>query len=394
MRGPSTTKPGSAQEGSNAEAGAVTESPRESVDPVAALGADAADGSGEEVVAGPRSVLRRRWPALVVSVALGACFVWLLEAGALPVIPSAEVRGAVRWWAVPAYTALYALLLLVRAVRFHWLVAPLYRMRLGEVVGINWVFFGALLLLPFRMGEAVRPALARREGKLSLWQGFGMVGAERVIDGFVSSAVLLAALVLARPRTPLPDHIGALPVPVALVPRLAYGMLAVFGAAFVAIALFYGWRGLARRLTERSLGLVSRRLGIWVADRVEHVAEGLRFLPRWRYAFPFLAATLAFWALNVLSLWILMLGCGLDGANLAQASAVIGVLALGTLLPGAPGFFGTFQLSVYAGLAMYFAPETVVGPGAAVVFWMYTVQLVLVVGGGLIALPGSLRHQR
>lgn len=348
---------------------------------------------GSEIVAAPRSVLRRRWPALAASVLIGVGFVGLLEMGALPVVPDAEVRGGVRWWAVPVYTGLYALLLLVRAVRFHWLVAPIHRMRVGEVIAINWVFFGALLMLPFRMGEAVRPALARREGKLSLWQGFGMVGAERVIDGLVSSALLLISLILARPRAPLPDHIGELPVPVAMVPRLAYAMLGVFGAAFVAIALFYWWRGFARRLTERTLGVLSPRLGVWFADKVEHVAEGLRFLPRWRYALPFVAATVLFWVLNVVSLWLLMRGCGLGDASLAQAGAVIGVLALGTLLPGAPGFFGTFQLSVYAGLAMYFAPATVVGAGAAVVFWMYTVQLVLVTGGGLIALPASLRHR-
>jgi hypothetical protein len=264
-------------------------------------------------------------------------------------------------------------------------------MRLGEVVAVNWVFFGALLLLPFRMGEAVRPTLASRRGRLSVWQGFGMVGAERVIDGLVSSVLLLAALLVAVPHDPLPDRIGDLPVPVALIPKTAYAMLGVFAAAFVAIALFYGWRGPARRLTDKTVGLLSPRLGAWLADTIEHLADGLRFLPNWRYAAPFLGATLLFWVLNVVSLWALMVGCGLHEATVAQAGAVIGVLALGTLLPGAPGFFGTFQLSVYAGLAMYFAPEVVVDAGSAVVFWMYTVQLVLVVGGGLLALGPSLR---
>lgn len=337
----------------------------------------------------PRSAIGRRWPTLLLSLGIGACFVWLLDAGALPVLPRGE--ATVSWWAVPAYAALYLLLLFVRAVRFHWLVAPVHRMRLGEVVAVNWVFFGALLLLPFRMGEAVRPTLASRRGRLSVWQGFGMVGAERVIDGLVSSVLLLAALLVAVPQEPLPDRIGELPVPVALIPKTAYVMLGVFGAAFVAIALFYWWRGPARWLTEKTVGLVSPRLGEWLADKIEHLADGLRFLPNWRYAGPFLGATLLFWVLNVVSLWALMVGCGLAEATLAQAGAVIGVLALGTLLPGAPGFFGTFQLSIYAGLAMYFTPAVVVGAGSAVVFWMYTVQLVLVVGGGLLALRPSLR---
>lgn len=339
----------------------------------------------------PGSVLRRRWPALGLSLLLGVGFWWLLEAGALPVLPSPEARRAVAWWAVPLYTVLYVFVLLARAVRFHWLAAPLVRMSLRDVVAINWVFFGALLVLPFRMGEMVRPALARRAGKLSLWQGFGMVAAERIVDGLVSSLLLLTALLLARPQEPLPERIGELAVPVAVVPQTAYAMLAVFGAAFLATAVFYGWREEARRLTERGIGLVSRRLGVWVADKVAHLADGLRFLPRWRYFVPFLASSLLFWALNVISVWLLMRGCGLPGATLSQAAAVIGVLALGTLLPGPPGFFGMFQLSAYAGLAMYFAPDLVVEAGSAVVFWMYAVQLFLVVGGGAIALGPSLR---
>lgn len=345
----------------------------------------------DEIIAAPGSVLRRRWPALVVSLLIGAGFWWLLEAGGLPVLPSVEARATVTWWAVPLYTVLYVALLFVRAVRFHWLAAPVLRMPLREVVAINWVFFGALLVLPFRMGEVVRPVLATRTGKLSLWQGFGMVAAERVVDGLMSSLLLLGALLWAPLQDPMPDRIGELPVPVALIPQTAYAMLGVFAAAFLVTALFYGWRDQARRFTERALGVVSRRLALWVADKLAHVADGLRFLPRWRFFLPFLASSVLFWALNVVSVWLLMRGCGLQEATIAQAGAVIGVLALGTLLPGPPGFFGTFQFSVYAALAMYFAPELVVEAGSAVVFWMYVVQLSLVVGGGALALGPSLR---
>lgn len=348
-------------------------------------------GSPDEIVAAPGSVLRRRWSAFVVSLLLGGAFWWLLEAGALPVLPSAEARAAVAWWAVPVYAALYVVLLFVRAARFHWLAAPIVRLPLREVVAINWVFFGALLVLPFRMGEVVRPVLAVRAGKLSVWQGFGMVAAERVVDGLMSSLLLLGALLWVPLQEPLPDRIGTLPVSVALIARTAYAMLGVFAAAFLVTALFYGWRDQARRFTERALGIVSRRLGLWVADKIAGVADGLRFLPRWRFFLPFVASSALYWTLNVVSAWLLMRGCGLTEATLGQAAAVIGVLALGTLLPSPPGFFGTFQFSVYAAIAMYFTPAQVVEAGSAVVFWMYVVQLVLVVGGGALALGPSLR---
>jgi len=60
-----------------------------------------------------------------------------------------------------------------------------------------------------------------------------------------------------------------------------------------------------------------------------------------------------------------------------QACVLIGVVALGILVPNAPGFFGAYQLSVYAALTLYFPPETVVGAGGAYVFLVYAAQVVV-----------------
>jgi hypothetical protein len=47
------------------------------------------------------------------------------------------------------------------------------------------------------------------------------------------------------------------------------------------------------------------------------------------------------------------------------------VLALGFAFPNAPGFFGAVQLALYAGLANYVAPESVVHEGSVLVFIFY-----------------------
>ena len=53
----------------------------------------------------------------------------------------------------------------------------------------------------------------------------------------------------------------------------------------------------------------------------------------------------------------------------------MGVLGLGIIVPGAPGYFGAFQTSVYAGLALYFADAVVLGSGSVFVFFLYVSQL-------------------
>src|SRR6185369_17976616 len=107
-----------------------------------------------------------------------------------------------------------------------------------RVVAVSWIAFAAILMSPFRTGEVVRPYLLASRSRVRLWEAAGTVGAERVVDGFVLSAFLLAGLLAGTPVSPLPDHIGDLPVPAAAVRPAAYLALAVFGAAFGMMGLF------------------------------------------------------------------------------------------------------------------------------------------------------------
>lgn len=330
---------------------------------------------------GPSGWLKRHWLKLLASLLVAGGFVWLLNRGALPILPGASAFSKMRWWTVPAYVAIWCGIHVLRAARWHWLLAPVHPVPLRRIIAVAWIGFAAIVLLPFRTGEVVRPVLIRKKGHLSAWAATGTVAAERVIDGFAMSVMLFVALLASKPLDPLPSSIGALPIPASVVPGAAYSALALFAAAFTVMGVFYWRRDFARSLTERVLGLVSKRLAGWVAERVEKVASGLTFLPRWRYTAPFLAVTAVYWLLNAAASWLLCWGAGFDDLTYAQACVCMGVLALGILVPNAPGFFGAFQISIYAGLAMYFPAEQVVGPGAAFVLLLYVCQLAITATG-------------
>jgi len=333
-----------------------------------------------------RGWLRQHWLKLVASLAIAAGFAWVLHAGALPIVPNRSSFSHVRWWAVAAYVAIWSGVHFVRAVRWHWLLLPVHRVPIRHVVAVAWMGFAAVLFLPFRTGEAVRPLMIRKKEHLSGWVATGTVGAERVIDGLVLSVILFVALSLSHPLDPLPSSIGELPVPAAVVPGAAYSALAMFALAFTVMGVFYWRRDWARRATERVVGLVSKKLATWLAERVENVAAGLRFLPRAKFLVPFLSLTLVYWTVNAGATWLLAWGCGFDDMTYVEACVNMGVLALGILLPNAPGFFGAFQISIYAGLAMFFPPDLVVGPGAAFVLVIYLAQVGITFVGGLLGM--------
>jgi uncharacterized protein (TIRG00374 family) len=308
----------------------------------------------------PSSALSRVWPKLLISIGLGALFAWLLARGGVPLVPSAERLREVRGWAIPVYGASLLLVHYFRASRWRFLIAPVKRLPLRDVVLLNWIGFFAIFALPLRLGELARPALTKLRHGIPISVGLGTVAVERVIDGLITSLCVAWAL-LVLPRISSRDPIAA------ALPTYGFAALAVFTCAFIALGMFLWQRELAMALTRLTLGKLAPSLAHTLATKVGNVADGIRSIGDKRLALGFLAESILYWGCNAIGVWLLGIGCGLP-MQLGHAAAVMGVLAIGILLPTGPGLFGNFQLAVSAALRLYFAEQLVGGAGAAVIF--------------------------
>jgi hypothetical protein len=97
---------------------------------------------------------------------------------------------------------------------------------------------------------------------------------------------------------------------------------------------------------------------------------------------------------HVWAIQLLAKAVGLPELSFSEAMVVVGVLALGFAAPNAPGFFGSVQLALYAGMAVFVAPEHVVHEGAALVFLFYVTYLALVVALAALAFAVELVSPR
>jgi uncharacterized protein (TIRG00374 family) len=326
-----------------------------------------------------QSLARRFLPKLAISLALGALFAWLVNRGGVPIIPSMRAFGAVSWWGVGAYVVLLLATHFFRASRWRFLVAPVKSdIPFRDVVWLNWIGFFAIFALPLRLGELARPALTKARHGVSISAGLGTVAVERIVDGLVTSLCVMWAL-FALPHLDSDDElVKSLPY---------YGTLAVaaFSAAFLALALFLWQRTLAVRLVRGTVGLASPRFADYVAQKVTSVAEGVRSIARPKLAAGFLLETLLYWGLNAAGMWLLAHAAGLD-FTFGHAVAVMGILAIGILLPAGPGLFGNFQLAISTALKLYFAAATVGEQGSVYIFLMYATQAVVITLAGIIPL--------
>lgn len=325
-----------------------------------------------------RSLARRILPKLVVSLVLGGLFAYLASRGGVPLVPPRAAFAHVTWWAVPGYVVMMAVTHVFRASRWRFLVAPIKPVPLKEVIALNWIGFFAIYALPLRLGEFARPALSKLRLGIPVSAGLGTVAVERVLDGIIAS-LCVAWAIFALPRRDTGDEL-ARHVP-------TYGMIALVGfvAAFAALAMFLWQRELATRATRWGLGLVSKKLGDKIAEKVGSVADGVRSLGDVRLATGFLAETLVYWGTNALGMWVLAVGAGLP-MTFGMIVAIMGILAIGILLPAGPGLFGTFQLSLSAALKLYFAEELVGTQGAVFIFLLYVIQASFICVAGIVPL--------
>ncbi len=328
--------------------------------------------------------MRKYAPRVLASLLIAAGFVWLFHRGGLPLLPPRSALATLQPWAVPAYALFTALAIFFRVHRWVPLLRPIApEISEPRVIGIGLVGIAAIMFAPLRMGEAARPYLFARDGKVTFFQSLGAAGAERVVDGFILTVVSAAAMLASTPISPLPDHLGAMPLPVSIIPRAIYIASLVFTGAFIALTVFFLARLFAHRVTQAVLRPISAKLADFVTSTLERLSDGLKVLGSAQYRGRFFGETLLYWGCQLLAQWLLMRGCGIQ-ASFAEACVSLGVLGLGVIVPAGPGLFGAFQIGTYSGLALFFPLSILVSSGAAMVFVSYAVQLVsMALGCGL-----------
>lgn len=341
------------------------------------------------------SFLRKHAIKLIASAVITAGVLYTVQKGGLKLVPDGGDFDHVRWWALALYVPLFLGMTWFRSVRWRFLLRSIAEIPKRKLFAVSCVGFAAILLVPFRLGEFVRPYMIRtkpderKDGErvITMTAATSSVVAERVIDGLFLSIVLALVLVFVPTVWPLPDKVVGLPITVAQVRWSGYAMLVLFSIAFTTIAVFYFARAWAHRATMVVFGVVSKRLGEKLAGIAEKLADGLHVFGNGRDLAGFLLETAIYWAFNAAGMWVLAWGCGVvhaDGSAITfpEACGLMGFLGCAILIPGPPGLLGVFQAGIYAGMTMYYPTAIVIGPGAAYVFLLYMAQVVLTLGTG------------
>jgi len=316
---------------------------------------------------------------ILFSLLVGAVCIWL-SLKMIDVPTTLKVLRELTPSAVVIYLATLAVTHYFRACRWKYLLRPLgVSLPHNRLLAISTVGFAGILLLPFRLGEFIRPYYVVRSGQSRMSAVLGTVAVERIVDGLLISILFFVCYMTAPAAAS--DTYG---------PALRLGawvsLLGFLGATlFLTVALTWteGTIRLVLRLTL--LAHLTPGLGERIADKLRALVKGFKALHEPRDLVPFLLQTVLYWGSNGVGMWLLARSMNLD-IPLVAAFATMAFTGVVISLPNSPGLAGQFEYGVMRPLLLYVSFETVRGLGGAYAIALHGIQFVWYLVLGVVAL--------
>jgi len=324
---------------------------------------------------------RRLFVQAFLSLVVGAvCVVYAVHG-----MDGHAVLGALRALA-PSAVALYLGTMVVthlcRTLRWEYLLRALgISLPFRRLLPISSVGFMAILALPVRLGEFVRPYLVARERDVRMSTMVGAVAVERIVDGLLISILFFGAY-LASAGDLFSSQLRA--------------------AAWLSLVGFLGLTTfliLAQLWTDRTIAIALRlTLVQWLAptrapavdEKLRALISGFRALADRRNFSIFLIQSAIYWASNGVGMWILARHMNLP-ISLGAAFVIMAFTGVVLTLPNSPGLVGQFHAAIKMGLTAFVPAAVVNSSGMAYAIVLHGIQTLWYISAGLLSLPALSR---
>lgn len=308
---------------------------------------------------------RRRWLSALFGVAISAAALWVV-AGTVDLRETRSILVAADPVPLVTIIGIVAIQVTVRAWRWSFLMPhgpDGRRLTVQRLLPPLLVGYLGNAVLPARLGEPMRAVLASRRERVGTTEALGSVLLERLIDVATLAVVAFSAAMLVGAPAWISQVLG-----VAAVGGVA-GMTLLLTVGIQPILTIADRLGLGRRPALRSL---LARFAASVGGAARRRAIGISA-----------GVSIGAWLLDAVSFWLAAQAVGVELAYPA-ALLIAGFTVLGTAVPSAPGYVGTFELAAAAAAGAVGVPPAAALAMAVVAHVMTLAPMAL---GGAASLP-------
>jgi uncharacterized protein (TIRG00374 family) len=254
--------------------------------------------------------------------------------------------SSARWWPVLPFLLYIGIHLILRSWRWRFLLpAPQQR-----PVSLRMLFDSMILgnlatfLLPFRLGEFIRPLVLSRWTEYSFASAFISVVIERFFD---LSAVLISFMIVVQLLPDVPNWLHV----------AAYSLGTMAGGLLVFLAAGCLFPELIMRIMKTCAAPLPARLGSLIVSFGGDLVQGARVIGTPSRLLAIILLTTGVWLTAYLQFHALLFMFPFNTSFLL--SVALGVfVALAIALPSAPGFVGVFQIGCVAACSLFAYPDS------------------------------------
>lgn len=239
------------------------------------------------------------------------------------------------------------------------------------------VGFMAVFILPFRVGEIVRPLLIAGDTPIRRSSALATIVVERVLDGVMIATFLTIALLF----MPTTNYSSLSEITIG-----THIALLVFGILVITLALIFIFRKQIKEILSFCLGrFADRTFGRRLIGIIERFTSGLSVFPDLKNLLLFLLLSLGYWFSNGIGLYLMALGFGINVPFLG-GFAMMSTIVIGMMIPNAPANVGSFWYFLLKPLEIYgVSPDNCSALVFALSVWLMQLFQLLLFGGYYIA---------
>ena len=233
----------------------------------------------------------------------------------------------------------------VRAWRWRILLEPIKDTGFLNRLSTIFIGFGANCIFPARLGEFIRANYLGHTERISGSSAFGTLVVERLFDGFTLLLILLIGLIGTNFSGQWRAVSGSL--------RATGFSLLFFYILFILLLVGFKYKtDRFMELLERLLFFVPRHLRPKIMETIRNFSMGIAVVKNPFKWFQIIFYSLLIWFINLYQVEMIEQALGLEMPFIA-AFLIMAMASIGVMIPSAPGYIGTFHLSVLYGFLFY-----------------------------------------
>ncbi len=248
-----------------------------------------------------------------------------------------SLSGVKYFYLFPA-VFLFLLTSVIRSLRWEVVLSPIKKIEQKSLFPITCVGYMAVVLIPMRIGEFVRPYLISIKKNVSLSSAIATILIERLLDVLIILFMFFVVIV----SSDLPSWIV----------KSAYSIFVSFFLLLFMILLFYFKTDLVLSIIKPLLKKLPPKFHEKIENFLIAFIDGFKIIgsPVRLLYITFLSSLVWFFA--GLALYFIMLSFNFE-LSLTAAFVVLIITIIGVSLPTAPGFLGNLQYACILALALF-----------------------------------------